>query len=126
VIHSGFHETLKTGMLIAIPYGSIRVGLWKKADALWHLWRQGRRQGIPFRFLMTPGSVRDIAPVHALGGIFIRWVCVIDVEQLIDSLANNASNAGAQFFYDRRLSVSTRIVPAISSARQREISKPAS
>jgi L-2-hydroxyglutarate oxidase LhgO len=126
VIHSGFHETpgtlkaelsrqgsvamiryaqergipiLKTGMLIAIPYGSIRAGLWKEADALWHLWRQGRRQGIPFRFLMTPGSVRDIAPVHALGGIFIPAVSVINVEQLIDSLANDASNAGAQFFY---------------------------
>src|ERR1051325_9404290 len=66
VIHSGFHEkpgTLKsrlapegsalmvryaaehairildTGMLIAVPRGSIRAGLWKETDALWGLWR---------------------------------------------------------------------------------------
>jgi L-2-hydroxyglutarate oxidase LhgO len=90
---------LKTGMLIAIPYGSIREGLWKEADALWHLWRQGRRQRVPFRFVPTPGGVRVIAPVQALGGIFIPSVCVIDVEQLTDSLANDASNAGAKFFY---------------------------
>src|SRR5215475_12580900 len=70
VIHSGFHETagtlkaelsregsalmiqyaeehgirlLKTGMLIAIPYGSVREGLWKEAGALWSLWNRGRR-----------------------------------------------------------------------------------
>src|SRR5215510_15652048 len=68
VIHSGFHETpgtlkskltlegrtqileyaarhsiplLRTGMLIAIPAGSISAGLWKEAGALLHLWRQG-------------------------------------------------------------------------------------
>src|SRR5215467_13340071 len=81
VIHSGFHETartlkaelarqgsvlitryakersiqlLQTGMLIAIPYGSIREGLWKEAHALWSLWSRGRRQKIPFRFVTTP------------------------------------------------------------------------
>ena len=74
VVHSGFHEapgTLKaelarvgsrliiqyaeehgiallhSGMLIAIPHGGIRAGLWREADALWNLWRQGRRQN-PF------------------------------------------------------------------------------
>src|SRR5215831_11823596 len=77
VIHSGFHENpgtlkaqlgcegsallskyaeehsielMRTGMLIAIPHGGIRAGLWREADALWKLWRQGRRQRIPFRF----------------------------------------------------------------------------
>src|SRR5262245_34578102 len=83
VIHSGFHETpkslksklafegnqlihryaeergiqlLNTGMLIAIPHGSIRQGLWKDVDALWNLWRQGRRQQIPFRWMWTPAA----------------------------------------------------------------------
>jgi glycerol-3-phosphate dehydrogenase len=125
VIHSGFHETagtlkaelarkgsdliiryadernihlLKTGMLIAIPYGSIREGLWKEADALWSLWSRGRRQNIPFRFVTTPSSVRQIASIRALGGIFISSVCVIDVEQLVDSFAGDASAAGAKFF----------------------------
>ena len=69
VIHSGFHEVpgtlkaelaregsqlmiryagerglklLRTGMLIAVPHGSIRAGLWREADALFSLWRQGR------------------------------------------------------------------------------------
>src|SRR5262245_27494555 len=67
VIHSGFHETagtlkarlsyegsrlmiryaekrgirlLRTGMLIAVPYGSIREGLWKEASTLLSLWRR--------------------------------------------------------------------------------------
>src|SRR5436853_2655483 len=74
VIHSGFHEVpgtmkaqlaragsaqiaryatergiplLRTGMLIAIPRGSLRAGLWHDAGALWNLWRGGRRQAIP-------------------------------------------------------------------------------
>src|SRR6266851_1315091 len=98
VIHSGFHEVpgtlkaelaregsrlmiryandrgiqlLRSGMLIAVPHGSIQAGLWRDAGALWKLWRQGRRQNIPFRFVMTSGGVRQIAPIRALGGIFI-------------------------------------------------------
>jgi len=126
VIHSGFHEVagtlkaslalegsalmiqyaeergirfLKTGMLIAVPHGSIRSGLWQEAGALWNLWRQGRRHSIRFQFRMTPASVRRIAPIQALGGIFIPSVCVIDVEQLVESLARDAASAGAQFCY---------------------------
>jgi glycerol-3-phosphate dehydrogenase len=126
VIHSGFHETrgtlkaelaregsrlmiryaeekgiplLRTGMFIAVPYGSIRAGLWKEIDALWNLWREGRRQDIPFRFVVTPGGVRKIAPIRALGGIFIPPVCVIDAEQLVQCLQDDARRAGAEFFY---------------------------
>ena len=127
VIHSGFHEIpgtlkaglarqgsqlmiryaeergiklLRTGMLIAIPHGGIRAGLWREAGALWNLWRQGRRQAVPFEFVATPGGVRRIAPIHALGGIFIPSVCVVDLEALAESLARDAKTAGAQFFYD--------------------------
>lgn len=127
VIHSGFHEIpgtlkatlaregsqlimryskdrgikiLKTGMLIAIPHGGIRAGLWREAGALWKLWRQGRRQGIPFHFIVTDSGVRRIAPIQALGGIFIPSVCVIDLEALMASLFDDASAAGVQFSYD--------------------------
>jgi glycerol-3-phosphate dehydrogenase len=127
VIHSGFHEVpgtlkaelaregsqlitryaeehsidlLRTGMLIAIPHGGIRAGLWREADALWNLWRQGRRQGIPFHFVMTGSGIRRIAPIRALGGIFIPSVCVIDVEGLAGCLVRDAKAAGAQFHYD--------------------------
>ena len=127
VVHSGFHEvqgTLKaqlacegsrlmiayarerrvrildTGMLIAIPHGSIRSGLWRDAGALWHLWRQGRQQAIPFRFILTPGGVRQIAPIRAMGGIFIPSVCVVDIEALADSVICDASQAGAQFMFE--------------------------
>src|SRR5438105_2169326 len=92
VIHSGFHEArgtlkaklaregsqlmlryaeehgipfLRAGMLIAVPHGSIRAGLWKEAGALWNLWRQGRRQNIPFQFVFTPAGGRPIAPISA-------------------------------------------------------------
>jgi glycerol-3-phosphate dehydrogenase len=127
VVHSGFHEvagtlkarlaqegsrlmiayarkngirTLETGMLIAIPHGSIRAGLWKEAGALWHLWSQGRRQSIPFRFILTPSGVRQIAPIRAVAGIFIPSVCVIDVEALVESLISDATKAGAQFMFE--------------------------
>ena len=127
VIHSGFHEIpgtlkatlaregsrliiryaqqrgvklLETGMLIAIPHGSIRSGLWREAGALWTLWTQGRQQNIPFRFVLTRGGVRRIAPVQAIGGIFIPSVCVIDLESLMESLLRDAQTAGARFFYD--------------------------
>src|SRR5262245_9736504 len=93
VVHSGFHEIsgtikaelagegsrllihyaeertiplLRTGMLIAIPHGSVRAGLWKEADALWRLWRQGRVQKIPIRFVFTPNGIRTLAPIDAL------------------------------------------------------------
>jgi glycerol-3-phosphate dehydrogenase len=126
VIHSGFHEIpgtlkarlaregsqlmiryaeergiklLRTGMLIAIPHGGIRAGLWREADALWNLWRQGRQQGISFEFVLTRRSVRRIAPIQALGGIFIPSVCVVDLEALVESLLRDAKSAGAQFFY---------------------------
>jgi glycerol-3-phosphate dehydrogenase len=127
VIHSGFHEapgSLKAalalegskrviqyaethnvpfsriGMLIALPPGSISGGIWREADGLWNLWRQGRRQNIPFRFVITPKGVREIAPVRALGGIFIPSVGVIGVEALVESLAQDAKTGGAQFFFD--------------------------
>ena len=126
VIHSGFHETpgslkaelaragsrsiveyaeqrgiavLKCGMLIAIPRGSIRAGLWKEAGALWNLWRQGRRYDIDFRFIFTPAGVSAVAPVRAMGGIFIPSVCVIDVERFIAHLAEDAQAAGGEFCY---------------------------
>ena len=126
VVHSGFHETpgtlkaklaregsrlmiryaeernislLRSGMLIAIPHGSIRAGLWREAGALWNLWRQGRRQNIPFRFILTPGGVRKIVPIRALGGIFIPSVCVIHLEAIVDSLQRDAQVAGGQFLY---------------------------
>ncbi|PYR97623.1 MAG: hypothetical protein DMG15_17380 [Acidobacteria bacterium] len=126
VIHSGFHEIpgtlkarlaregsrliiryaqkrgvnlLETGMLIAIPHGSIRAGLWREAGALWKLWTQGRQQNIPFRFVLTRGGVRHIAPIQAIGGIFIPSVCVIDLEGFMDGLVQDAQIAGARFFY---------------------------
>lgn len=130
VIHSGFHEApgtlkaelaregsrlivqyaeehriplLRTGMLIAIPHGSIRGGLWREADALWNLWRQGRRQGIEFHFVWTGRGIRRIAPIQALGGIFIPSVCVVDVEYLAASLIEDAKTAGAQFLFHREV-----------------------
>lgn len=127
VIHSGFHEApgalkaelaregsrlitryaeehrialLQTGMLIAIPHGGIRAGLWREAGALWNLWRQGRNQGIAFHFVMTDSHIQRIAPIRAFAGIFIPSVCVIDVEALAVSLIRDAKAAGAQFLYD--------------------------
>jgi len=127
VIHSGFHEAhgtlkaelaregsrlmiqyaeergirfLRAGMLIAVPYGGIQAGLWKEMDALWNLWNEGRRQNIPFRFVLTPGGVRKLAPIRALGGIFIPSVCVIDLEQLASAVEADAKAGGAQFFYE--------------------------
>jgi glycerol-3-phosphate dehydrogenase len=126
VIHSGFHEahgTLKaklafegsqqiiqyaekrgihfarTGMLIAIPHGSVRSGLWREGAALWNLWKQGRRQNIPFQFVTTPSSILKVAPIQALGGIFIPSVGVICLEDLAGSLLEDAKTAGAQFFF---------------------------
>jgi len=126
VIHSGFHETpgtlkarlaregselmiryaeeraiplLQTGMLIAVPYGGIRAGLWKETRALWQLWRQGRRQGIPFKFILSPGGVRSLAPIRARAGIFIPSVCVVDVEALVKSVIEDARAAGAQILF---------------------------
>jgi L-2-hydroxyglutarate oxidase LhgO len=127
VIHSGFHEqpgTLKstlalegsrriiqyaenrgiafsrTGMLIAVPHGSIRDGLWREAGALWNLWRNGKRQNIPFRFIPTAAGVRQIARIHALAGIFIPSVCVICVEDFVAALIEDAKAAGAKFIFD--------------------------
>src|SRR5262249_41212436 len=93
-------KLLETGMLIAIPHGSIRAGLWREAGALWALWTQGRQQHIPFRFVLTRGGGRRIGPIQALGAIFIPSVCVIDLESLMESLLRDARTAGARFFYD--------------------------
>jgi glycerol-3-phosphate dehydrogenase len=131
VIHSGFHEAprslkselaregsrlmiqyaeergipmLNTGMLIAVPFGSIRGGLWKETAAVWHLWRQGRQQDIPFQFIFTAAGVRKIAPIRARGGIFISSVRVINVEKLVGSLTADARKTGAQFVYGAEVS----------------------
>ena len=126
VIHSGFHEAagtlksqlaregsalvaeyarqheiqlLQTGMLIAVPRGGIRQGLWRESRALWNLWQQGRRQNVSFKLIFTPAGVRDIAPIRALAGIFIPSVCVVNVEQLVASLESQARAWGATFIF---------------------------
>jgi glycerol-3-phosphate dehydrogenase len=130
VIHSGFHETpgtlkaalaregsqiiiryseerairlLRCGMFIAVPHGGIQAGLWREASTLWNLWKQGRRQKIPFQFVLSSGAARKLAPIEALGGIFIPSVCVIDLEGLMQSLAADAETAGAQFHFDSKV-----------------------
>jgi glycerol-3-phosphate dehydrogenase len=126
VIHSGFHEkpgTLKaslaregsalikryadergiellnTGMLIAVPHGAIQSGLWRDLGSLWNLWRQGRNQHIAFQFIISPHGVQKIAPVRALGGIFIPTVSVINLESFAASVTAEAAESGACFFY---------------------------
>jgi len=130
VIHSGFHEipgTLKarlaaegsrqiiqyaethgvpllpTGMLIAIPHGGIQAGLWRDTRALWDLWRAGRRQDVAFRFVFTAGAVREIAPIRAVGGIFIPSVRVISVEDVAAGFVADAKAAGARFELGREI-----------------------
>src|SRR5206468_9549923 len=83
-------KLLRTGMLIAIPHGSIRAGLWREAGVLWKMWAQGRQQQIPFRVVLTAGGVQRIAPIQAMSGIFIPSVCVIDLETLMQLLLNDA------------------------------------
>ena len=129
MIHSGFHEkpgTLKaslaregsaliaryaqergipllnTGMLIAVPHGAIQSGLWKDLGSLWNLWRQGRSQHIPFKFVISPQGVRKIAPIRALGGISIPTVSVIDLEAFAAYVTAEALQAGAKFFLQQR------------------------
>jgi L-2-hydroxyglutarate oxidase LhgO len=52
---------------------------------------------------MTGGTVRRIAPIRALGGLFIPSVCVVDVESLAESMTLEARAAGAQFFYNQEV-----------------------
>ncbi len=126
VIHSGFHEhpnTLKaelalegsrlltqyveahgvehsrTGMLIAIPYGAVSEGLWRDPGALWNLWRRGRSHKVPFRFVLSQSAIHALAPIQAIGGIFIPSVYVINIEQTVASLQKDAEEAGARFLY---------------------------
>jgi glycerol-3-phosphate dehydrogenase len=49
--------------------------------------------------LFTPSRVKRIAPIHALGGIFIPSVAVVDVEALANTLTAEATGAGANFCY---------------------------
>jgi L-2-hydroxyglutarate oxidase LhgO len=127
VIHSGFHEVpgtlkatlaregsrlmlqyaeergiklLKTGMLIAVPHGSIRAGLWREMGDLWRLWKQSWLQDIPVEFAFTPRAVRRRAPVSALGGVFLPRVSVVDVKGVVASLGRDAVSRAAQFFYN--------------------------
>jgi glycerol-3-phosphate dehydrogenase len=97
-------ELLNTGMLIAVPHGAVSSGLWREATSVWRLWRQGRSQNIRFQFVVSPAAVRRIAPIRALGGIFIPSVAVIDVEALVKSLESEAIKAGADFFYGSEVS----------------------
>ncbi len=130
VIHSGFHEVrgtlkaklalrgssliaeyardkgipiMRTGMLIAVPRGALREGLWREAGALWNLWRRGRTMGVQFRFIFTPSGVREFAAVDAVGGIFIPAMHVIDVEKFLQSLEADATANGAELSYGQEV-----------------------
>jgi L-2-hydroxyglutarate oxidase LhgO len=92
---------LKTGMLIAVPHGSIQAGLWREMGDLWRLWKQSWLQDIPVEFAFTPRAVRKRAPVSALGGIFLPPVSVVDVQGVVACLEKDAIACGAQFFYNQ-------------------------
>jgi glycerol-3-phosphate dehydrogenase len=126
VIHSGFHEVpgtlkarlasegsrliaeyarlrdigfLETGMLIAVPRGAVRQGLWRDVFALWNILRGGRAQSIPFKFILTGSGIREVAPIEASGGIFIPSVGVIDLEAFMYCLEQDALAAGSRLLY---------------------------
>src|SRR5262249_12289596 len=92
-------QLMKTGMLIAVPRGAIRNGLWSEAGALWHLWKNGRAHGIKFQWIASSAGIRRIAPIEAIGGIFIPSVSVVDVLQLITSLQSDAIEKKAEIHY---------------------------
>jgi glycerol-3-phosphate dehydrogenase len=130
VIHSGFHERqgslkakfalrgsaliveyarnkgvplLRTGMLIAVPRGAVRQGLWRETHALCNAWFRGRATGVPFRFVFSSSGIRRFAAVNAIGGIFIPSVHVIDVESFMAAMEQDAASSGAEFFYGREI-----------------------
>ena len=127
VVHSGFHEIpgtlkselalagsrmlisyaeekgvplLRSGMLIAVPRGAIQHGLWREAGALWHLWRNGRSHGVQFKWIVSSSGIRKLAPIQAIGGIFIPSVCVVDILELVASLQRDAVARQADVRYN--------------------------
>ena len=87
------------GMIVAISGDAIRRGLWKELPLLISLRQRGKRQGILFK-LITPWALRRLEPqVHALGGIFIPSVWVIQPEKFVQSLYRDACAGGIDFSF---------------------------
>jgi len=88
---------LDCGMIVAISGQSFLGGmssLWSLASLI----KRGKEQNIKFDFLTSSG-VRKLEPnVKSLGGIFIPNVWVINPDQFVYALYDEAEENGAEFF----------------------------
>lgn len=91
---------LETGMLIVVPTDAVVKDLRLEWKNFWILMRRGRANGVHFNFL-TPWGVRKLeSHIHALCGIFIPEVAVIDSERFVKALEEKAKAFGVEFFYN--------------------------
>lgn len=90
---------LECGMIIAVSWKSVWDGLYKEWRDLWRLMRQGKTQKIDFEFL-TPLGLKILEPnLHALSGIFIPGVSVVDPTAFVRSLQKDAAEFGVKFYF---------------------------
>lgn len=96
---------LEKGMIIAVPSSEIwRPSFWYEgATSMWELLRRGKRHNMDFHILTGIG-IRALEPnIHAVSGVFIPSVSVIDSQQFVKALLSRAEKNGAQFFYENEV-----------------------
>ena len=112
---------LENGMLIAISSEAIHEGLLREGAALLRLIINGKKQKIDFKFLTRRG-VKKLEPhIHALAGIFIPQVAVIDSKKFVTALADDAKSSGVSFHYRSKVaSVTIKPQGYIISTREKD------
>lgn len=97
----------RTGMLIAVAWRDL-LKLPRELATLALLIRNSRRQGIPLAW-WNPGRIKKEEPhLRAAFGIYLPMVWMVDQRTLGDRLVACARKAGADFFFNRTVTVAER------------------
>ena len=94
---------LRTGMVIAIAWDDVRQGLWREIAMLRRLWFNAWKTKTRVMFMMRSGLRAWEPNLHALCGIVIPSVAVIDSFAFVQSLRADAEAKGVEFAFNHRV-----------------------
>lgn len=93
-------QMLECGMMVAVPWESVGLGLWRETSSFLGLVSRARKQKVDIE-LLSPWRIHELEPdTRAAFGVFVPGVCVINAPQFVNEMKKDAENNGVKFHFN--------------------------